>query len=308
MKRNPMNVLFVLLLPRHQPPNIFTLSFVSLILFISSFPLFLPLVLAHETSPLKDQSHEIQYSATSDIKDTVKSLVNRYKTLGKSSALIEPLDSSNASVVLRWPESKKALPEATVATSDLSPQESTVGASFLDERTGINYPFLYSSPVQRRQQNQEEEGGSAINISPRPKLLAPYPPHPAYIDEGSINPPVEASGDEKNEKLLEKYKKYLSFKPVDHNMFKTDGKHVATLPYAPTQPFTDLQYAIDQVRRAVLKVNPMKAMANEAYKSFTKEIKVSTKTNTHFTCLFVQEDCELSQLFMLPLDRAEFET
>ena len=83
------------------------------------------------------------------------------------------------------------------------------------------------------------------------------PPHPYYRDLPS--PHHELLIDEKTpESEWEKVKEKIRLKPVNHQMFKTNGKHVPTLPYAPpTQPFYEIQYGIDQIRRAVHKMHPM---------------------------------------------------
>lgn len=235
-------------------------------------------------SIMRTNEYDDNSSRGNNTKDTIRTLVNKYKAGSPSkSSHIEPIDSNeNASVILRWPETKK-LQDQSMST-DLTSQESFIGSHFVASPVHYNhlangYRRHYQPSLHPNHQLdpylQDDEGGSSPNLrTVYPKPIAPYPPHRDYVDHDSVHPPEDIPAKEKDKETLKKYKKYLKFKPVDHDMFKTNGKNVATLPYAPTQPFTDLQYAIDSVRRAVLKVNPMKAKANQAFKSFNKEIKV----------------------------------
>lgn len=125
----------------------------------------------------------------------------------------------------------------------------------------------------------QDVGNQDIGRTYSSSNIAPFPPHPDYVGESaSAHQQEEEDPNEDPETKWQEVRKKLSFRPVDHSFFKTKmkpGKHNPTLPYAPTQPFTDLEYALNQVRRAVYKVSPSRRLANDAYKKFNVAVKVS---------------------------------
>lgn len=166
-------------------------------------------------------------------------------------------------VVLKWPPPKTYypahdLPDTVTASSSVDDDEDVtdIGTDQLQDR---------------------QDYGHTVNLivpqSPDPVLQheAPLPPHPYYRDL----PPPHQDDEKTPESEWEKVREKLRLKPVNHQMFKTNGKHVATLPYAPTQPFYEIQYGIDQIRRAVHKMHPMAGLANDVFKKFNMAVKVS---------------------------------
>lgn len=106
-------------------------------------------------------------------------------------------------------------------------------------------PNAYQTPTyQSSYQTPQSDYGTKSNI-------APYPPHRDYLPVPGYNPSIHGANQEEEEDVVEtlkKKKKKLRIKPVDHEFFKTDGKHKATLPYKPTEPFLELSRAINDVR------------------------------------------------------------
>lgn len=166
-------------------------------------------------------------------------------------------------VVLKWPPPKTYLPAHDLSTPVYDGMGEVAHVSF--------------DALQNRQ-----DFGNTINLvvpqSPDPVSPneAPLPPHPYYRDLPSPHDIVNEDDDDKSpESEWKKIREKIRLKPVNHNMFKTNGKHVPTLPYAPTQPFYEIQYGIDQIRRAVHKMHPMAGLANDVFKKFNMAVKVS---------------------------------
>lgn len=194
--------------------------------------------------------------------------------LGKSPLQDSSID--NDIVVLRWPEAKRYSPGSELYV----PEASEAISSRIDLRSNPQSPS--SDTLDASAQSLVPESLPApedIYTTQRSKV-APYPPHPDYVGD-SANADKEDYDEDKDDPEVKwkKMRKQLSLRPVDQNLFKTDGKHTPTLPYAPTQPFTDLQYALDQVRRAVYKISPSRRLANDAFKKFNVAVKVSDCSN-----------------------------
>lgn len=184
-------------------------------------------------------------------------------TLGKS-PLHNPSSSNDDIVILRWPEAKRYNPGF-----DMTPEATERISSRLDLQSSQSSPLSSDTHAVPDLLPAPDE----MYTTQHPKI-APYPPHPDYVGN-SANPDSDEEDEEDDpETKWKKMRKKLSLRPVDHNFFKAGGKHTATLPYAPTQPFTDLQHAINQVRRAVYKVSPSRRLANEAFKQFNVAVKV----------------------------------
>ena len=140
----------------------------------------------------------------------------------------------------------------------------------------------YDQAIERRQDSSPEidSHGHPVNLlvpqSPDPvdPSRAPLPPHPYYATLSSHDVD-DGHEDDSPENEWAKVRDKIRLKPINHQMFKTNGRHVPTLPYAPTQPFVELQYGIDQIRRAVHKINPMAGLANDVFKKFNIAVKVN---------------------------------
>lgn len=128
----------------------------------------------------------------------------------------------------------------------------------------------------------------AVHYDPPPKLVAPPPPHRDYMPRPDTHPSDGHIKDDNEDPYgglshySDKHKKkrpLYSIKPVNHDLFKHEKTHKlkATLPYKPTEPFLELSRAINQVRKAVLKVKPVKAMASNAFNQFTIGVKSRIK-------------------------------
>jgi hypothetical protein len=192
--------------------------------------------------------------------------------LGKS-GLFDESSSNNDIVVLRWPEAKHYSPPSDMYV----PEASEVISTRLG--LGSNSPSS-STDSQASEQSLVPESLPApddINYPTENSKIAPFPPHPDYVGNSANADKDDEDEEDQNDPEVKwkKMRKKLSLRPVDHSLFKTNGKHVATLPYAPTQPFTDLQYAINQVRMAVYKISPSRRLANDAFKKFNVAVKVS---------------------------------
>lgn len=174
-------------------------------------------------------------------------------------------------VVLKWPPPKTYYPAHDLPIS--------VTQSSLTTTTTAGYEEEEGTEVSSDQLEDRQDYGHAVSIvvpqSPDPVSPdhAPLPPHPYYRDLPS--PHYHEDDDKSPESEWQKVKEKIRLKPVNHQMFKNKGKHVPTLPYAPTQPFYELQYGIDQIRRAVHKMHPMAGLANDVFKKFNMAVKVS---------------------------------
>lgn len=258
-----------------------------------------------------------------------------YKTLGKP-ALIEPLDASDSSVVLKWPlpnqpyfgqrldsvgqkqfsvardvysenvngenrnvvnnmdanmDAMTSVPMASFP-NDVNPFNNIPGDSvynpyqmlpsqineqinnqMLASNMDANFPYQSAPSYQPSSSSYDPSYGSKANI-------APYPPHRDYLPVPGYDPKVQDANSDAEEDVVEtlkKKKKKLRIKPVNHEFFKSSGKHKATLPYKPTEPFLELSRAINDVRKAVLKIKPMKRLANQAFNQFTIGVKARIK-------------------------------
>lgn len=175
-------------------------------------------------------------------------------------------------VVLKWPPAPTYDPPYRTSPS------------IFDEDDEDNSVTNSPSTDQLEDRNDYNPGSelNAINIvvpqSPDPSSPneVPLPPHPYYRDMPSVYDQKDNDDDEDEkspESEWQKVREKIRLKPVNHDMFKTNGKPVATLPYAPTKPFYDLQHGIDQIRRAVHKMHPMAGMANDVFKKFNSAVR-----------------------------------
>lgn len=199
------------------------------------------------------------------------------RTIPLNLPFLEPDSKSSNNgdiVVLRWPHASNVVPytPSSFVTDTLVPS---------DTSPHVNH---HSPPLDTGQYDHDQ-GHNDYRHSYHHAKEAPLPPHPDYVgqagkytdhDDEPLHGILEE--DDKVEKDWKEMKKKLRIKPINHDIFKTDGGHKATIPYKPTQPFYELQYAIDQLRRAVYKINPTKALANEAFKKFNNAVKVSCST------------------------------
>ena len=170
-------------------------------------------------------------------------------------------------VVLKWPEAKPYNPSFFPLDPDEEISVTTEASNEMERRQDFAIPAVHLMVPQSPDPDNPNQ--------------VPLPPHPYYRGE-SANPNSNNNDDDEEddpETQWEKLREKIRLKPVNHHMFKTDGKHIPTLPYAPTQPLYELQYGIDQIRRAVHKINPMAGLANDVFKKFNIAVKVSSTAN-----------------------------
>lgn len=182
-------------------------------------------------------------------------------------------------VVLRWPDSKTYypahdLPTGSEGDNELNEYDVIEGPTTTTESASF-YPQATTDHMEKRQ-DLLNFVNLVVPQSPDPvnPEQAPLPPHPYYRDLPSPSSTEDDDDKKDPETEWKKMREKLRLKPVNHNMFKTSGKHVPTLPYAPTQPFYELQHGIDQIRRAVHKMHPMAGLANDVFKKFNMAVKV----------------------------------
>ena len=209
--------------------------------------------------------------------------VLKYKTLGKP-ALPDAIVKSPTEepVVLKWPLVNPEIPKSRYHSSSnlisvTAPMSSSLTGSDLMASSSYGSVF-HNSPSYSG--SWSPYGLEYATPARPPVYIAPPPPHTDYMPKKSPNQGHDLYSDVLEAAFSETSKKHksrplYSIKPVNHDLFKSESKLKATLPYKPTEPFLELSRAINQVRVAVLKVKPLKNMANNAFNQFTVGVKVS---------------------------------